>query len=68
MKIMLFQMAFDFMQMTYLNILTCIHYHRTGEQIDRNNWVSVCTFVCSQSKVLLLRFSIEQQIKCGLLK
>lgn len=64
MKIMLFQMAFDFMQMTYLNILTCIHYHRTGEQ----NWVSVCIFVCSQSQVSLLRFSIEQQIKRGLLR
>lgn len=60
MKIMLFQMALVFMQMTYLNILTCIYYHRTGERIDRNNWVSLCIFVWSQSKVLLLRFSIEQ--------
>jgi len=53
MKIMLFQMAFDFMQMTHLNILTCIHYHRTGERIDRNNWVFVCIFVCSQSNKTL---------------
>lgn len=59
MKIMLFQMAFVFMQMTYLNILTCIHYHRTLEGIDRDNWMCGCMFVCSQSKVLLLRFSIE---------
>lgn len=61
MKIMLFQMAFVFMLMTYLNILTCIHYHRTREGIDRNNWVSVCMFVCSQSKVLLLGLSTEHK-------
>lgn len=60
MKIMLFQMAFVFMQMTYLNILTCINYRKTGERVDCNNWVSVCMSVCSQSKVLLLRFSIEE--------
>lgn len=61
MKIMLFQMAFVFMLMTYLNILTCIHYHRTREGIDRNNWVSECMFICSQSKVLLLRVSTEHK-------
>ncbi len=63
MKMMLFQMAFVFMLMTYLNILTCIHYHRTREGIDRNNWVSVCMFICdplceNPAKVILLRCTI----------